>query len=83
MASPKLHIFMQFPDESHQLTYWMAMDPDFYDLCQDFEACIEALHYWSASNDPHAGVRSDEYRNILTELKQEIVKVLKTLKQKH
>ena len=82
MANNQLHILERFPDKSHLLTYHMAVDPDFYDLCQDYEACVKALRYWSSSSDPNASTRIVEYRAIVSELEQDIVKELVYLSRK-
>ena len=76
MTKKNLHILDRFPEKSHLLTYHMAMDPDFYDLCQDYEVCVNALKYWTASKDPNAGVRLNEYYMLVTELEQDIINEL-------
>jgi len=82
MTNESLHILDRFPSQSHLITYHMAIDPDFYDLCHDYEACVKALRFWIASNDPNASARLNEYRVLVTDLELDIVKELKTLRHK-
>jgi uncharacterized protein Usg len=82
MKKQGLHIFERFPDQSHLLTYHMAVDPGFYDLCQDYELCVQALKYWTASNDPNANARLDEYRSLTRELERDIINEMKSLSRK-
>mgnify|MGYP001812918369 FL=1 len=57
----------------------MAKDPEFFDLCQDHDACVDALRYWAKSEEPEAETRVDEYRTLVRELRQEINQALATL----
>ena len=81
MKNEPLSILERFPGKSPLLTLRMAEDPDFYVLCQDYEICVKALRYWTASKKPEAKVRIDEYRTLLRELGEEITDELKSSDQ--
>ena len=55
----------------------MAEDPEFLDLCEDYEACVNASLYWADSNTPEAKTRVNEYRTLIEELETEILQALK------
>ena len=57
----------------------MAKDPEFLNLCEDHDACVDALRYWAKSEKPEAETRVDEYRTLVRELRQEINQALATL----
>lgn len=54
----------------------MAEDPEFLALCEDHDACIDALHYWAKSNAPEAKTRVNEYQILVRELQEEIMQAL-------
>jgi hypothetical protein len=56
----------------------MAEDPDFLTLCEDHDACVDALRYWAESEAPEAETRVNEYRALVRELRQEIAQALET-----
>jgi hypothetical protein len=58
----------------------MVEDPEFLALCEDDDACVNALHYWAESKEPEAENRVHEYRNLVRELEAEVVEALTTLK---
>ena len=58
----------------------MAIDSEFLSLCDDYDACINALQYWTKSKEPEAESRIDEFRNIVRELEEEVIEALITLK---
>jgi len=74
------HIIGRFPDKSHTLARLMAEDQEFFSLCEDYDSCVDAMHYWSKSTEPEAETRIHEYRNLIRELEEEITQVLVTLK---
>ena len=55
----------------------MAKDPEFHTLCDDYDACVDALHYWAESKAPEANIRVKEYRNLCRELEKEVAEVIK------
>ena len=54
----------------------MAEDPEFLALCEDYDACIEALQYYAKSKEPEAETRVNEYRTLVQELEEEIIQFL-------
>jgi hypothetical protein len=78
MNNNPLAILNRFPDKHHLMIHRMTEDPEFYALCQDYEICLKALRYWTASNDPEASDRLVEYRTLVRELEAEIMDDLKS-----
>ena len=70
------HIRRQFPGQKHLIDRLVAEDPDFASLCEDYDACVNALRYWVKSKEPEANTRMDEYHTLVWELKQEIAQIL-------
>ena len=69
-------IIKRFPEKIHALTLLMAEDPAFLAVCEDYDACIEALRYWSRSNEPEAAARINEYNALVRELEEEIIQIV-------
>jgi hypothetical protein len=76
------HIREQFPDKKHSLDLLMAEDPEFLALCEDYDACVNALRYWAESKDPEAETRVNEYRALVRDLEEEIDQVLTRINRK-
>jgi hypothetical protein len=76
MNDKALHIRERFKDKSHIIDLHMAEDPEFLSLCEDFDACVNALRYWADSKEPEAEVRVNEYRTLVRELQEEIKQAL-------
>jgi hypothetical protein len=70
------HIRERFPDKKHTIDLLMAKDPEFLTLCEDYDACVDALRYWAKSKQPEAETRVDEYHILVRELQQEITQAL-------
>jgi hypothetical protein len=60
----------------------MAEDPEFPDLCEDYDACVNALRYWAKSKEPEANTRVNEYHILVRELEEEIAQALEALKSR-
>ena len=69
-------ILEQFPEKSHTLSLLMVEDPEFLTVCEDYDACVEALRYWAQSSEPEAATRINEYNALVQELEEEIVQVV-------
>jgi len=54
----------------------MAEDPEFLALCEDCDACANALRYWTQSKEPEAKTRVNEYRALVRDLEEEIAQAL-------
>jgi uncharacterized protein YdcH (DUF465 family) len=74
------HIRERFPDKTHAIDLLVAKDPEFLNLCEDHDACVDALRYWAKSEKPEAETRIDEYRALVRELQEEIAQALAALK---
>ena len=74
------HIRERFPDKNHSIDLLMAEDPEFPDLCEDYDACVNALRYWAKSKEPEAKTRVNEYHTLVRELEEEITQALEALK---
>ena len=77
------HIRKRFPNESEAIARVMAEDSDFRDICEDFRDCMNALQYWSHSDEPEAETRVNQYRALIDELEKEIVEALRAMKPKY
>ena len=80
MIKKARHIRERFPDKAHTIDLLMAEDPEFLTLCEDHDACVDALRYWTNSKAPEAETRVAEYRTLVRELREEITQALKALK---
>lgn len=74
------HIRKRFPNQKNTLDLLMAKDPEFLSLCEDYDACVDALNYWAESKTPEAEMRVKEYRNICRRLEDEVAEAIKALK---
>ena len=54
----------------------MSEDPEFLAVCEDYDACVEALRYWAQSNESEAASRIHEYSALVQELEVEIIQVV-------
>jgi len=70
------HIRERFPDKSHIIDLLILEDAEFLALCEDYDACVDALHYWAKSKASEAETRVNEYRTLIEELEEEITQVL-------
>ena len=58
----------------------MAIDSEFLSLCDDYDACINAIQHWTESKEPEAEIMIDEFRDIARELEEEVIEALITQK---
>jgi hypothetical protein len=70
------HIRERFPDKSHIIDLLILEDPEFLALCEDYDACVDALRYWTLSKEPEAKTRVNEYRVLVRDLEEEIAQAL-------
>ncbi|CAB1075310.1 hypothetical protein JY97_04200 [Alkalispirochaeta odontotermitis] len=70
------HIREQFSDQKKTIDLLMARDPEFLAMCEDYDACISALGYWTGSQEPEAETRVKEYRALVQDLRDEIGQAL-------
>ena len=76
MSDNTRHIRERFPEKSHIIELLTDKDPEFLTLCEDYDACVDALAYWTNSKAPEAKIRVEEYRVIIEELEEEIAQIL-------
>ena len=74
------HIRERFPDKKQSIDRLMPEDPDFADLCEDYDVCVNALRYWSKSNEPEADIRVNEYRTLAQQIEDEVTECLTAAK---
>ncbi len=80
MGDRKRHIREHFPDQVDRIDHLMAQNPEFLSLCEDYDACVNALHYWAHANGPEAEKRVIEYHTLINELEEEISQYLVVIK---
>ena len=76
------HIRKRFSDQKYSVDQLMTKDSEFLSLCDDYDACINALQYWTKSKEPEAENMIDEFRNIVRELEEEVIEALITQKSR-
>jgi len=76
------HIRERFPDKKHRIDLLLAEDPEFFNLCEDHDACVDALQYWAKSKAPEAETRANEYHILVQDLQEEITQALAALEPK-
>ena len=77
MTDKTLHLLKRFPGRNDTLVRLMFEDSEFYQLCQDYEDCVNALQYWSTSKEAVSKTRLDEYCTLVRELEEEILQAMK------
>jgi hypothetical protein len=73
------HIRKRFPDENDTIDLLMAHDPEFRAICEDYDACVNALRYWAESKEPEAEIRVKEYRSLIEDLEEEVTQAFAAL----
>jgi len=73
------HIRERFPDKKQSIDLLMAQDPEFLTLCEDHDACVDALRYWAKSKAPEAETKVNEYRDLIQELEKEVTEALEAM----
>jgi len=64
------------PDQKVSIDRLAGQDSEFLALCDDFDACVDALQYWTDSEEPGANSKVDEYRELIGALYKEITQIL-------
>ncbi len=72
----------RFPYKKHSIDLLTAEDPEFLSLCEDYDACVNALRYWAKSKAPEAETRVHEYRALVRDLQEEIAQALEALESR-
>lgn len=76
MADITRHIREVIPDQKDSIDQLAAEDREFLALCEDYDACADALHYWASSEESGAKTRVGEYRDLIGALYEEITQIL-------
>lgn len=66
------HVLGKFGEKSEIIAHLIEEDGEFLALCEDYDACVNALRYWAKSKEPEAETRVNEYRTLIKELEEEI-----------
>ena len=75
MLEKTRHILDRLPQHAAAIRERMMIDWEFRALCADYGDALEALRRWEASDDRRHN-RVEEFRTLLAELEQEIVREL-------
>ena len=73
------HIREIFSDQKRTFDLLAAQNSEFLAMCEDHDACVNALQYWARSKEPEAETRVNEYRTLVRELQEEITQTLAKL----
>ena len=76
MADIIHHIREQLPGQKDSIDLLAAEDSEFLALCVDYDACVNALRYWTSSEENGAKARVIEYRDLIGALHDEITQFL-------
>jgi len=76
MTEKTHHVLDQLPQHQPALRERMMVDREFRSLCEDYGDTLEALRRWEVSADRHQAARVEEFRNLLAELEQDILREL-------
>ena len=68
----------RFPQYASKIRRLRARDPDFRSICDDYDDARRALKHWEAAGQA-APERAAEYREILKELEDEVLAILKSV----
>lgn len=79
MSDHARHIHERYSNRKHIIDRLIKEDPVFFSLCDEYDVCVEAFRYWSASEKPEAKSRIREYGALIQELEKEIEQALQPL----
>ena len=84
MVNNTHHIREQLSDQEDSIDRLAAEDGEFRAMCDDYDACVDALRYWAGSVASGAEARVGEYRDLIEGLYEEITHTLdKYTKRRH
>ena len=66
----------RFKDQETSLLMLMQSDPEFFELCEDYEICMKATDYWSGKGVTGGQDKAKEFRDIASDIEAEIGKIL-------
>lgn len=70
------HVLERLPQHGQAIRQRMMVDREFRSLCDDYDDALDALRRWQASEDRHREERVDEFRALVGDLEQEILREL-------
>ena len=76
------HIREILPDQKRTIDLLGLQNSEFLAMCEDYDACVDALQYWTRSKEPEAETRVNEYRTLVRELEEEITQALSRIDRK-
>lgn len=71
-----LAVVRRFPDRVEAIRRLFESEETFQLLCGEYDVCLSALTYWSASNKPEAPDFRAEFASMLIDLEEEILELL-------
>ena len=72
MTKKSVYTRKRFKEQEKALLLLMQRDPEFLELCEDYELCMNATDYWSGKEEQGAREKANEFRTIATDLEMEI-----------
>jgi len=76
MAEKTHQVLERLPQHRHTMQKRMLIDREFRSLCDDYDDALEALRRWELSDDRHRQERVQEFRSLLAELEEDILREL-------
>lgn len=81
LTSEKEHfVRKRFKDHDEILMVLVKTDPEFQELCEEYELCMKATDYWSGQEGLGAQEKAKEFRSIADDLETEIAMKLAEFK---
>ena len=77
MARPATHVIQRFPEHELAIERLVRTSESFRSMCDDYAVGIEALRHWERTADLKRAVRIAELRDVLAELEEEMLEVLR------
>ena len=69
-------VIKRFPDRKDIVKRLFKESENFKAVCEDYQECAKALHYWDRSDSEESSVHRAEYSALLQELEAEILQCL-------
>lgn len=66
------HTMKNFSNHKESLQNLTKTDVVFLEICEDYDVCVQAIHYWQNQASPSAAERTREFQTIANELANEI-----------
>jgi len=66
-------VIKRFPEHKDVLKELYLISASFQSMCEDYQACIEALSHWNNMDSENAMARRNEYGELIQSLESEIM----------